>query len=599
VRVSYRLGCCETMMNPSDYFQWAKPHALTVLWVALPLLVLLFWRSQLLRRRALEAFVGSGLLGVLAPHLDWRRDRRRAVLVVAGLALVLVAAARPRFGQGQELYQSRGADIVVALDVSASMMAQDAQPSRLEAAKREVRGLLQMVRGDRVALVIFSDRAHLICPLTMDMGAAQMFLDAIDQRICTAGGTALRPALEQAERALRRAEEGTRTVVLVSDGEDWGPDAADAASRLAGQGIRVHAVGIGTAQGAPVPAYDLITGETAGFKRDAQGQVAVSHLKEDTLRAIARAGKGTYVAGGASDLGMAAIYRRLAGAESGRARTYRFATHVERFQWPLAVGLGLLLLEALLTTASPVRERQPWWTRLANRRQAAGLLLVLLAWLSLSGFALFQSARGLCAKGNRLYAKQKYGAALRCYERALALEPGNAIAEFNAGDALFSNKQPDKALTRFESAATHAQQDVLRGYAHYNAGNAHVAQQQWDQAIEAYKNALRINPDDSAAKHNLELAQRQKQQQQSQGQQGQQQPNQQPNQQPQPQPQNQQQQPQPQPQPQDRSPSAEQARREFRDAERQDAAVRQQLTQQAVAKPEEQGRPGEGGGNEW
>ena len=586
-------------MGAADYFQWAQPGALTVLWVAVPLLALLLWRAQRLRWRALEAFVGAGLLGSLAPHLDWRRDRRRALLVVGGLGLVIVAAARPRFGQGQELYQSHGADIVVALDVSASMMAQDAAPSRLEAAKREVRGVLQMARGDRVALVISSDRAHLICPLTMDMGAARMFLDAVDQRICTAGGTALRPALEQAERALRRAQEGTRAVVLVSDGEDWGPDAGQAARGLAEKGIRVYAVGIGTAQGAPVPAYDLITGEMAGFKRDAQGQVAVSRLQEDTLRELARAGKGRYVAGGTSDLGMATVYHALTGAESGRARTYRFATHVERFQWPLAAGLALLVLESLLATASPVRGRRLRWAPFGNRHKAPGLLLVLLGWLSLSGFALFQSAGGLCAKGNRLYEKRNFEAALHCYERALALEPGNAIAEFNAGDALFSSKQPEKALRRFESAASHAEQDLLRGYAHYNAGNSQVALQDWDQAIEAYRKALRINPDDSAAKHNLELAQRTKQQQQqNQGQQGQQQPEQQPNQQPQPQPQSQQQE-QPQPQPQEQSPSAEQARREFRDAEREDATVRQQLTQEAVTRPREQGRPGPAGGHEW
>jgi Ca-activated chloride channel family protein len=500
------------MAESTRYLQLASPSALWLLLLAAALAWLL-WRSVRKRREALRHFSSEALASRLVVSPLWANDGLRAACLVASVALLAVAAARPKLGTRLERVERKGADIVVAIDTSDSMLAEDAQPSRLEAAKREVLGLIARLQGDRVGIVTFSSQAFLYCPLTTDYDAAAMFLDSIDAEVTSGAGTALREAIAASMRAFEAGEGQEKAMVLVSDGEDWGEGALAAARAARAEGTKIHAIGIGTEEGAPVPEIDE-EGERGGVRREG-GKVVVTRLDERQLREIAAAGGGKYVKGGTADYGAAAVYQQVAAAESTRAGYYTFKAYAERFQWPLGGALLLLGLEFVMRMW-PLK-RQP------RRTPAAGLVAVaLMCLLATSGFSLLQTAAALCRSANELFEQGRFAEALERYTRALGLDPENPILHFNSGDALYRKGDFAKAREHFAEAASEAPPDMA-GAAHYNAGNSYLREGNTDAAIEEYKNALRCDPHDRLAKRNLELAQKMKQQQQQDDQQDQQQ----------------------------------------------------------------------------
>ncbi len=504
------------MAESTRYLQLASPSALWLLLLAAALAWLL-WRSVRKRREALTHFSSEALASRLVVSPLWANDGLRAACLVASVALLAVAVARPKLGTRLERVQRTGADIVVAIDTSDSMLAEDAQPSRLEAAKREVLGLIARLQGDRVGIVTFSSQAFLYCPLTTDYDAAAMFLDSIDAEVTSGAGTALREAIAASMRAFEAGEGQEKAMVLVSDGEDWGEGALAAARTARAEGTKIHAIGIGTEEGAPIPQTDE-KGARAGVRREGD-KVVVTRLDERQLRQITAAGGGKYVRGGTADYGAAAVYQQVAAAESTRAGYYTFKAYAERFQWPLGGALLLLGLEFVMRMW-PLK-RQP------RRTAAAGLAAVaLVCVLTASGFSLLETAAALCRSANELFEQGRFAEALERYTRALGLDPDNPILHFNSGDALYRKGDFAKAREHFAEAASGAPPD-LAGTAHYNAGNSYLREGDTDAAIEEYKNALRCNPHDRLAKRNLELAQKMKQQQQQDDQQDQQQDRQQ------------------------------------------------------------------------
>ncbi|MGQ9730417.1 MAG: VWA domain-containing protein [Candidatus Zipacnadales bacterium] len=489
------------MSTQTTYLQFASPTALWLL-AALPLLTWLSWRALRKRREAIEIFASPALADRLIVGLLKEGAGARSALLIVVFGLLIIAAARPKLGMRLERVERRGADILVAVDTSDSMLAQDALPSRLEAAKREIMGLISRLQGDRIGLITFSTEAFLYCPLTCDYDAAALFVESIDEHITSGAGTALASALEEAGRAFTAGEGGEQVLVLVSDGEDWGRGAIEQARSLRQRGVRIYAIGIGGTEGAPVPQYDT-EGRMVGTLRH-EGKVVVSRLNEQALRELATVGNGKYFKGGTADHGAAAVYNHLTTLEAGRTGHYTFRTYAERFQWPL--GAALLLMGAEFV----MRIRPRRWPRL--RLMPRGLLLLGLCCLLLgSGFSLFLTAAMLCRSANRLFHEGKFAEALRKYTRALDLEPGNPLLEFNAGDALYRQAQYEQARERFAKAA--AADLRLAGHAHYNTGNSYLSEGNLEAAIEEYKNALRCNPSDSLAKRNLEIALRRKQQQ--------------------------------------------------------------------------------------
>ncbi|NIQ00416.1 MAG: VWA domain-containing protein [Nitrospinaceae bacterium] len=265
-------------------------------------------------------------------------------MVLAVVSLVL-ALTQPRWGYQWEDVHRRGVDIVVALDISNSMRAQDIKPNRLQRAKHEVADLLRMLEGDRIGLVAFAGTAYVQCPLTLDYSAARMFLNAMDMDLLSAQGTALGTAIRKSVQAFGPSGRTSRALVLITDGEDQSGDALEAAQWAAEQGVKIYPIGIGAKIGAPIP----LSGPGGGFKKDAQGNVVLTKLDETTLQKIALKTGGTYVRSVTGDLDLEKIYRHniKQKLEAKEIQTDRRKLWQERFQGFLVLALVFLTAEFL------------------------------------------------------------------------------------------------------------------------------------------------------------------------------------------------------------------------------------------------------------
>jgi len=268
-----------------------EPGALRLL-VAVAALALVAGLSLARRRAALVRSAGP-LAPRIAPTAGMARPVRRLSLSVLGLALLVLALSRPQCGSRTEVTRRMGLDLVIALDVSRSMLARDVGPDRLARARLELSSLLDGLGGDRVGLVVFARRAFTACPLTSDLEAVRVFLRQVGPDAVPEQGTDLGAALRTAREVLDAEEHGARSkvVVLVSDGEDQGRDAAQAAAVLADAGIRVYALAVGGREGAPIPLADA-SGAMTGYKKDGRGETVVTRLDEATLAAVATKGNG-------------------------------------------------------------------------------------------------------------------------------------------------------------------------------------------------------------------------------------------------------------------------------------------------------------------
>jgi Ca-activated chloride channel family protein len=331
--------------------QWARPQLAIVL-LAVPVaavVVVAGWRAG---RRWMAQFAHPTLLPELAGSVDWRARRVRLGLVLAALAALAVAAMGPQWGLRWEQTQRRGLDIVIALDVSKSMLAQDLKPSRLARAKLAVLDLLPMLQGDRVALVAFAGTSFLQCPLTTDYDAFATTLEELGPDEIPRGGTAVGQAIRTALGAFERSSQGARVMVLLTDGEDHEGTSAAAAKEAADQGVQIFAVGLGTPEGELIPEAGP-AGDSA-FLKDRQGRTIKSRLDEATLQQLAAATGGAYVRATPTSFGLVALYRqRIAGLERGPVQAGRQQRHEDRFQWPLAAAWLLLLAEPLLSDRKP------------------------------------------------------------------------------------------------------------------------------------------------------------------------------------------------------------------------------------------------------
>ncbi len=326
--------------------KWNDPDTLLWLIALIPLLMvtgfMLRSRSRLLARMA-----GKPLWTTMLPGHSPRRQRMRNLLRVLALALCIVALARPQWGFKWEEVQQRGLSIIVALDTSKSMLAQDIKPNRLQQAKWGVRDLLKELHGDRIGLVAFAGDAFLECPATVDYAAFLMMLDDVYAGIVPVGGTDLFQALDTSMESFEKAEEtqADKVIILISDGEGHTGDPLSLIPRLKKEGIRVFAIGVGTREG------DLIQ-TSDGFVKDKAGNVVKSTLHEDVLERLALETGGFYVRSAPGDFGLERIYEQGISELQREDRESRMSKiWVERYQWFVGLSLLLLVVETSINPA--------------------------------------------------------------------------------------------------------------------------------------------------------------------------------------------------------------------------------------------------------
>jgi len=315
--------------------------------VVIPLLLgFLVW-SVRQRARLAARFAEPNLWQQLAGDVSTTFMRWKPVLFILAVVLLIVGLAGPQWGARAVMLQRRGLDIVVALDVSRSMLAADVKPNRLERAKREISAILDRLAGDRIGLVVFAGDAFVQCPLTLDASAARLLLDATGINSGGRPGTMVADAIETATGMYEQNERQFKILILVTDGEGHEGDPLAAAQEAAKQGIRIYTVGIGTPQGEPIPDFDE-RGNQIGFKKDEKGQVVLSKLDEVTLQKVALATEGRYFRAGSSQMELDALFDELSTLEKKELEGRLFTEFEQRFHYFLFPAFLLLALEMAL-----------------------------------------------------------------------------------------------------------------------------------------------------------------------------------------------------------------------------------------------------------
>ncbi|PWB72263.1 hypothetical protein C3F09_06910 [candidate division GN15 bacterium] len=323
--------------------RFAEPINFYLLIAVLALGLFMLWAIAR-KKRLLGRFGDLPLLLRTAPYISFARQRTKALLLVIALALAVSAVARLQFGTHLELLKREGIDMIVALDVSNSMLAQDMKPNRLEKAKQELRSIIDRLQGDRIGLIAFAGEAFIQCPLTLDYGAARILLTAMDNTSVSVQGTSIASAITEAEKAFDQREKKHKVLVLLTDGEDLAGGAEKAAEEARNDGIKIYTIGIGNPAGEPIPMLDQ-SGNRVGFKKDESGQVIVSKLDEETLQKISLVTGGKYYNASAGEMELDKIFDEIGRMEKKELEGTLVTKYDDRFQWPLLLAIFVIVLE--------------------------------------------------------------------------------------------------------------------------------------------------------------------------------------------------------------------------------------------------------------
>jgi len=473
----------------------------------------------------LSALVARPLWGRVVRRPGARWHWPRLALLLLGAAGVIVALARPQWGIVREKVEREGKDVVLVLDTSGSMATPDVAPSRFFLARQALLSLIARLEGDRFALVAFEGEAYPLVPLTLDADALGLFLETVEPGIVPAPGSSLGTGLAKGLETFVDKDRRNKAMVLVSDGEDLAGEVEEAVKRAKEAGVVVHTVGVGTEGGQPVPELDP-DGRVTGYKRDEGGSAVVSRLDMTTLETIARGTGGQAFRVTPADTSLSGLASALEGMEQkALAREFSYRRK-ERFQIPLAIGLGCLGL-ALLLPLPPLRRGSVVVAPMARAAAAALLLLAAEARAqppppstpaaapaanaaepprrgTLLDELLLRPRRATEA-GRGAYARGGHPQALEAFERAAKVRPQDPAVRFNVADGLYKNGRYDEAAALFKSLGG-AAGSPLAGASRYNLGNSLFQKQDYRGAIQAYRDALRALPGDADTRKNLELA---------------------------------------------------------------------------------------------
>ncbi|MEZ4648813.1 MAG: VWA domain-containing protein [Candidatus Eisenbacteria bacterium] len=518
--------------------RFAAPEFLHLLWI-LPILGI-WWIFRIRRAEAdLARWCGHPLWSRMVPDRRVWAPYVKAVLVLLAGAFLAVAAARPQVGSRVVEMKKSGIDVIVALDVSESMLAEDLSPDRITRAKQEIGSLIDRLKGDRIGLVAFAGDAFVQCPLTLDYGAARMFLRYMDTGLVPIPGTAIARAVDVAVKAHEVSDaEDFQAVVLITDGEDHEGDVQAAAERAVDAGVKVFAVGIGTAKGEPIPVRDA-RGNVKDYKRDRNGEVILTKCDAATLEALCRTTGGRYFDGGSGGLALDRLYEEIESMEE-RELEGGWATEFEdRYGYFVAAALFLLLLDWLIGTRKRFGRARRRLLRVATATATTATLLLGLTGLGVGGSSAACEGSGASGwsggapgvgigasrvgfgaiarwfgptdayadEGTSAYGKGEFEAARDFYEAYGRENPDDPRVDYNLGTTLYQTRELDPSESSLQRALR-ADDPKLRARAFYNLGDVQVKKGDLEAAREVVPDGVIHDPSDRDAKTNFEIVDR-------------------------------------------------------------------------------------------
>ena len=480
-------------------FRFESPIYLYLL-VLIPLLALIRYLSYRNQKKRLRKFGEPSLLKALMPDVSRFRPSVKFWILQGALALLIVMLARPQMGTKINHEKRVGIETIIAMDISNSMRAEDIIPSRLDRSKMMVENLVDHFTNDKIGLIVFAGDAFVQLPITSDYVSAKMFLSSIDPSMMASQGTDIARAIEMASHSFTQEEGIGKAIVVITDGEDHEGGAVEAAEAAKKNGMRVYVLGVGSTQGAPIP----VPG-TGNYMQDNTGNTVMSALNEDMCKQVAQAGGGAYIHVENNSAAQEQLDNELDKLAKKETSTAVYSEFDEQFQAFGVLALLLLILEiCIFDRRNPLLKH----VSLFGKRKVAVMLLFLTA-LSVTA----QTDRQYIRQGNKQFRMGDYPNAEVSYRKAIEQNPKNPQASFNLGNALMAQKKDSAAVTQFENASRLETNPLRKAQSFHNIGVICQTHKMYGEAIEAYKNALRLNPNDDETRYNLVLCKHQKQKQ--------------------------------------------------------------------------------------
>lgn len=474
--------------------------------VTIPLMVLLYYFVIRWKKNTIKKIGDPVLVGQLIRDYSPSKFSFKFILFIVAFTIGVIALANPRLPLGSTAVNRSGIDVMIALDVSKSMLARDIKPDRLERAKQILSKLIDKLKDDRIGIVVFAGRAYLQMPLTTDHAAAKMYLSSATPAVVPTQGTVIGDALKMCHAAFNSKEKKYKSIILISDGEDHDENAVKLAKELAAEGVMINTIGIGSPEGAMI-----VDPETNEIKQDAAGNPVVTKLNETGLRDIASNGNGIYQLFTNTDEVVSQLETQLKSMGQKKITENSLINYRNLFPWLLSVVLLLLLAEFLISEIKPGKKSRP---AMVNKTMNPISLVVFFILVSFSAFA--QNDNQLIKQGNAAYNKKQYELAREEYKKAAEKNPLNQKAQYNLGNALYKTEKPEDAAVAYDAAIQNSKLPLEKSDAFYNKGVVLQNNKKLPECIAAYKNALRLNPGDEDARLNLQKALQQQQQQQEQ-----------------------------------------------------------------------------------
>jgi len=323
----------------------------------IPLCIIIYMMARSWKKKALNRMGDSRIIQLLMPDSSKTKPLVKLIFLCLAFTFLIIGIATPQIGSKMEEVKREGVDLMIALDLSNSMKAEDIIPNRLENAKLAIEKLIDNLGDDRIGIVVFGGEAYTQLPITTDYSAAKLFLANIDTDIIPTQGTAIGAAIDLAINSFDKKSVANKAIIVITDGENHEDDAVKAAEKAAAQGIIVHTIGMGSENGAPIPIYE--NGKASGYKKDRDGNTVVTKLNETMLQQIAAAGKGIYARASNSQSALNTVFNEINKMQKKEIGSKVYKDYEDHFQYFIAVALLLFLLEIFIS-----ERKSKWWQKL-------------------------------------------------------------------------------------------------------------------------------------------------------------------------------------------------------------------------------------------